>query len=82
MVWKKATPPPGIAEVLRAETQLQQEIATATIPTTPNSNMKRLGWSERQGKEYLIKKYGKSSRLHLTDAQLIEFNNFLKSKIK
>ncbi len=44
-------------------------------------SMKRLGWSERQGKEYLIKRYGKSSRLHLTDGELIEFNNFLKSKV-
>ena len=45
-------------------------------------SMKRLGWSERKGKEYLIKRYGKSSRLHLTDEQLIEFNCYLKSKVK
>ncbi len=31
-------------------------------------NMKRLGWSVRQGKEYLIKRYGKSSRLHLSSS--------------
>ena len=43
-------------------------------------NMKRLGWSTRQGKEYLIKRYGKSSRLHLTDEELIEFWNYLKNK--
>ncbi len=47
-----------------------------------DSNMKRLGWSEKQGKEYLIKRYGKSSRLQLTDGELIEFNNFLKNKVK
>ncbi len=45
-----------------------------------DSNMKRLGWSERQGKDYLIKRYGKSSRLHLTDGELIEFNCYLKNK--
>ncbi len=45
-----------------------------------DSNMKRLGWSKKQGKQYLIKRYGKTSRIHLTDAELIEFNNFLKKK--
>ena len=45
-------------------------------------SMKRLGWSEKQGKEYLIKRYGKSSRLHLTDGELIEFSDFLKNKVK
>ncbi len=47
-----------------------------------DSNMKRLGWSKKQGKQYLIKRYGKTSRLHLTDAELIEFSNFLKSKVQ
>nr|MDJ0747302.1 VapE family protein [Xenococcaceae cyanobacterium MO_167.B27] len=47
-----------------------------------DSNMKRLGWSKKQGKQYLIKRYGKTSRLHLTDAELIEFRNFLKSKVQ
>ena len=45
-----------------------------------DSNMKRLGWSKKQGKQYLIKRYGKTSRLHLTDVELIEFNNYLKKK--
>ncbi len=45
-----------------------------------DSNMKRLGWSKKQGRQYLIKRYGKTSRFHLTDEELIEFNNFLKKK--
>ncbi len=45
-----------------------------------DSNMPRLGWSEKKGKDYLIKRYGKSSRLNLTDAELIEFSNFLKKQ--
>ncbi len=45
-----------------------------------DSNMKRLGWSKRQGREYLIKRYGKRSRLHLTDEELIEFWNYLKKQ--
>ena len=43
-------------------------------------NMQRLGWSEKKGKDYLIKRYGKSSRLNLTDAELIEFRGYLKKQ--
>ncbi|MDJ0534987.1 MAG: hypothetical protein QNJ70_21315 [Xenococcaceae cyanobacterium MO_207.B15] len=44
-------------------------------------NMKRIQWSKKQGKQYLIQRYGKTSRIHLTDAELIEFNNFLKKQV-
>ena len=43
-------------------------------------NMKRLGWSKRQGREYLIKRYGKRSRLQLSDEELIEFWRYLQKK--
>ena len=42
--------------------------------------MKRIQWSQKEGKQYLIKRYGKSSRLHLTDVELIEFRNYLKKQ--
>ena len=45
-----------------------------------DSNMKRIQWSKKQGKQYLIKRYDKTSRLHLTDAELIEFSEFLKKQ--
>lgn len=35
--------------------------------------IKRLGWTKEQGREYLEKNYGKRSRLHLTDKQLLNF---------
>ncbi|MEM8676578.1 MAG: hypothetical protein AAGF83_22345 [Cyanobacteria bacterium P01_G01_bin.67] len=35
--------------------------------------IKRLGWTKVQGGNYLMKKYGKRSRLHLTDDQLLGF---------
>ena len=41
--------------------------------------VKRLGWTTEQGRNYLNKKYGKRSRLHLTDEQLLEFLNYLQS---
>ena len=41
--------------------------------------MKRLGWTKDIGRDYLKKKYGKRSRLHLTDEQLLDFLNHLQS---
>lgn len=39
--------------------------------------IKRLGWTKEQGKEFLMSHYGKRSRLHLTDEQLLEFLRYL-----
>ena len=39
--------------------------------------IKRLGWTKDQGKEFLMSRYGKRSRLHLTDEQLLEFLRYL-----
>jgi hypothetical protein len=39
--------------------------------------IKRLGWTKQQGKEYLLGKYGKRSRQLLTDGELLEFLNYL-----
>ncbi len=41
--------------------------------------MERLGWDKQTGKKHLIDTYGVKSRLYLTDAQLIEFCNYLKN---
>ncbi|VEP11455.1 hypothetical protein H1P_1050006 [Hyella patelloides LEGE 07179] len=35
--------------------------------------MKRVSWTKEIGRNYLLKTYGKKSRLHLTDRELIEF---------
>ena len=37
-----------------------------------NIEMKRLGWTKEQGRNYLKKKYGKRSRLHLRDEELLD----------
>jgi hypothetical protein len=39
--------------------------------------LKRLGWTHVQGRRYLEKTYSKRSRQHLTDAELIEFLDYL-----
>lgn len=42
--------------------------------------MKRLEWTQEQGKKYLLETYGKKSRHLLSDHELIEFLNYLKSQ--
>jgi hypothetical protein len=42
--------------------------------------MKRLEWTQEQGKKYLLETYGKKSRHLLSDHELIEFLNYLKTQ--
>jgi hypothetical protein len=39
--------------------------------------IKRLGWTRDDGRDFLQTRYGKRSRLHLTDEQLLEFLRYL-----
>ncbi|BBD58524.1 hypothetical protein NIES2109_13000 [Nostoc sp. HK-01] len=40
----------------------------------------RLGWNVEWGRNYLIKTYGKRSRVLLTEEELLEFLNYLESQ--
>jgi cell division protein FtsN len=74
-----------------SSTQKQPEVDLAPTPTadTPidfsdiiartNVELKRLGWTTQQGKEYLLQTYGKRSRQLLTDAELLDFLHYLES---
>ncbi len=42
--------------------------------------LKRLGWTRDDGREFLQSRYGKRSRLQLTDSQLLEFLEYLASQ--
>lgn len=42
--------------------------------------LKRLGWNEVQGRTHLMATYGKRSRQQLTDEELLEFLDYLKSQ--
>ena len=42
--------------------------------------IKRLGWTKDDGQEFLRSRYGKRSRLQLTDEQLWEFLQYLKAQ--
>jgi hypothetical protein len=42
--------------------------------------LKRLGWSDAQGRAYLQKTYSKRSRQQLTDEELLDFLNYLQAE--
>lgn len=50
-----------------------------TIKRLTDIEIKRLGLKKEQGRNYLMKKYRKPSRLHLTDGQLLDFLTHLRS---
>jgi hypothetical protein len=45
-----------------------------------NVEIKRLGWTNEQGKQYLLQTYGKRSRQLLSDEELLEFLHYLESQ--
>ena len=45
-----------------------------------NLELKRLGWTSDQGRNYLLQTYGKRSRQLLSDEQLIEFLAYLEQQ--
>ncbi|MEO0406222.1 MAG: hypothetical protein AAF289_02610 [Cyanobacteria bacterium P01_A01_bin.135] len=42
--------------------------------------LKRLGWQEEDGRKHLQETYGKRSRQHLTDAELVDFLHYLEQQ--
>lgn len=54
------------------------KVETALIAQT-TGELKRLGWSSNQGRLYLQEKFGKSSRQQLTQLELQQFLNYLRS---
>ena len=72
--------------------QSELETATSAMPatTTPidfsdiiartNVELKRLGWTNQQGRDYLVQTYGKRSRQLLTDDELLDFLHHLESE--
>ncbi|MBE9118356.1 hypothetical protein IQ249_20910 [Lusitaniella coriacea LEGE 07157] len=52
-------------------------LAEAEIIKKTNQLIERLGWTEDRSRTYLLKTYGKRSRLHLTDWELVEFLRYL-----
>lgn len=67
--------------------QIETHLNEMTAPDTPidfsdiiartNVELKRLGWTTQQGKDYLLQTYGKRSRQLLTDTELLDFLRYL-----
>lgn len=60
-------------------TTLEEPLEFSEIIVRSDVEMKRLGWTKVQGREYLIQTYGKRSRQVLSDEELLEFLYYLES---
>ena len=68
------------------------ETSTSQMPSTDtpvdfsdiiartNVELKRLGWTNQQGRDYLVQTYGKRSRQLLSDGELLDFLHHLESE--
>lgn len=84
---------PAAASVTTAQTMTAQTMTAQTVTAQPGREadrseeimkigieMKRLGWSTEQGREYLKRTYGKRSRQELNDAELLDFLRYLETQ--
>ena len=70
-------------EATEAETSqadIIEEVNFNEIKHQTDLEIKRLGWTKDDGREFLKSRYGKRSRLQLTDNQLLEFLQYLASQ--
>ncbi len=56
------------------------EVQTVLIAQS-DRYLAQLNWTPEQGREYLQQKYGKRSRLQLTDTEILEFIDYLKLQL-
>jgi hypothetical protein len=77
----RSSPPETSRSESRSEAAHQQPLAApidlSEVIAQTDVELKRLGWTHVQGRRYLEKTYSKRSRQHLTDAELIEFLDYL-----
>ena len=88
-------PPPAEEEAMFAPLEVPfgmdgESLRQPTVSTEPADNseliaktdveIKRLGWSNDQGRQFLKQNYQKASRQLLNEAELLDFYNYLKSQ--
>ncbi len=71
---------PSLQQPAAGEEEKVETIDFSKIIEETTREMKRLGWTQEDGKKYLLETYGKKSRHLLTDEELLEFLNYLKSQ--
>ena len=62
------------------EPEISEEINFNEIKQKTDIEIKRLGWTKDDGREFLKSRYGKRTRLHLTDKELLEFLEYLEQQ--
>ncbi len=83
----KPVPKPEREPVATSNAAAPPTVAIASIPSIDLSDaiaqtdveIRRLGWTAKQGQEYLQTTYGKKSRQQLTDDELLDFLYYLQS---
>ncbi len=60
----------------------KETISFDNLMARNNSCLKRLEWTQEQGRGYLVKTYNKRSRQLLSDQELIEFTEYLEGLVK
>lgn len=77
--------PSQTSPISQPETSLDPTLETIEfdfneIKNRTDVEIKRLGWTKEQGRDFLLQTYGKRSRLHLTDQELMDFLGYLESQ--
>lgn len=68
------------AEISEEPSPNSEPIDFSDIIARTTVELKRLGWTNQQGREYLVQTYGKRSRQLLTDEELLDFLHHLESE--
>jgi hypothetical protein len=82
---KRPTPQPSASTPRQSHSNSGKVSQSAPIDLSDiiaqtDIELKRLGWNHAQGRRHLEKTYRKKSRQHLTDAELLDFLEYLKSQ--
>ncbi|MBJ7899640.1 MAG: hypothetical protein GC158_06930 [Cyanobacteria bacterium RI_101] len=81
MTWTAPEPEIGLEtpEIMPEAPEVGETLDFADIIARSNIELKRLGWTSEQGRNYLLQTYGKRSRQLLSDEELLEFVQYLES---
>ncbi|AFY37255.1 hypothetical protein Lepto7376_0860 [[Leptolyngbya] sp. PCC 7376] len=72
--------PSAPATTTSAAPAVEEPLDFSDIIARSDVELKRLGWTSEQGRNYLLETYGKRSRQLLSDAELLEFLRFLEGQ--
>lgn len=73
-------PRPSTANLPQPKVTANGAIDFSDVIARTNLELKRLGWTNEQGRDYLLQTYGKRSRQLLEDHELLEFLAYLEAQ--